>query len=122
MNGNGLSAVPSLDALAADLLKVQELPPEVAKALWLNLCTLEKAVALRVMAASNGHGAPAPTQWLTPQEVAKRLGVKPSLVYELARAGKLKSCKLGKYRRFNEAAVQAYIESQEVDSARIRGG
>ena len=109
---SGPVEIPTLDALVADLSKVDALPPEVARRLWLDLCTLEKAVAMRLMGASNGHATPTSTQLLTPEVAAKRLGVNVSYVYELARAKKLKSCKLGKYRRFDEAAVQAYIQSQ----------
>ena len=115
--------IPTMDELLKDPAKVASLPPEAAQTLLIGWVSLQPVLIQRaLMGTHNGQGATTPIQWLTPQEVAKRLGVKPSLVYELARAGKLKSCKLGKYRRFNEAAVQAYIESQEVDSARIRGG
>ena len=58
----------------------------------------------------NGHATP--TQWLTPQEVAKKLGAKPSLIYELGRQHKLKSYRLGKYRKFDEAEVEAFMKSQ----------
>ena len=52
---------------------------------------------------------PAPARLLTAAEVAERLGFKPGYVYELARAGKIKSRQEGKYIRFTEAAVSEYI-------------
>ena len=45
---------------------------------------------------------------LSMQEVAERLGVKESYGYELARQGKLRSVKMGKYVRVPESALVAY--------------
>lgn len=46
---------------------------------------------------------------MTAAEVAERLGFKPGYVYELARAGRIKSLRQGKYIRFTEAALSKYI-------------
>ena len=105
----------ALDAakLLADLeTRVSQAPVSELPAL---LGTLEKVKVMgwgRMLTTHNGQGTPTPTQFLTPQEVAGRLGVNVSYVYELARAKKLKSTKMGKYRRFDEAAVQAFQASQ----------
>ena len=77
----------------------------------LGLIQIEVALAAsisqsRTSLIENGHATP--TQFLTPEEVAARLAVNVSYVYELARAKKLKSTKMGKYVRFDAAAVQAF--------------
>jgi excisionase family DNA binding protein len=52
------------------------------------------------------------TRLLTPQQVAARLQVPTSRVYAAARRGELPSLKLGKYRRFDEATLEAWIARQ----------
>jgi len=47
---------------------------------------------------------------LTSAEVAELLGVKTSWVDEHARQGDLVSVRLGRYRRFRRADVDAFIE------------
>lgn len=109
---NGPVAIPSLDALASDFSKVAALTPEVAKALWLEIMALEKVVAMRaLMGPQNGHQEPTKnTALLTAKQVAERLNVKKSFVYEVARQKKLKSVKLGdKYVMFTEGAVQDFL-------------
>jgi len=101
---------PMLDVLAKDLAQIDALTPEQAKRLWLEVCALEKALAMRSMAASApDHEAPAKKNALTAKDVAALLNVKPSFVHEMARQHKLKSYKLGKHRRFKPAAVQDYL-------------
>jgi excisionase family DNA binding protein len=45
---------------------------------------------------------------LDPQQVAARLNVPDSYVYDVARQGKLKTVRIGKYLRFTEDAVKEY--------------
>jgi len=45
---------------------------------------------------------------LTIPQVAKRLNVKTSFAYELARQGKLRSVRMGKYIRVTEQALAEY--------------
>lgn len=47
---------------------------------------------------------------LSAEEVAKLLGVDTAYVYSQARAGKIPSIKLGKYRRFSPAQVRKWLE------------
>lgn len=49
-------------------------------------------------------------KWLDAQQVAERLNVPKTFVYEAARQGNLKAMKLGKYVRFTEQAVKDYQE------------
>ena len=101
--------IPSLDALVADPGKAATLPPESAQALLIGLVSLQPVLIQRaLMGAQHGQGEPTKTNALTPEQVAVILNVKPSFVYEMARQKKLKSYKVGKYRRFTEAAVQAF--------------
>jgi excisionase family DNA binding protein len=49
---------------------------------------------------------------LTPQQVAAQLQVPVSQVYNLHRTGRLPSLRIGKYVRFDEAAVAYWLASQ----------
>jgi Mn-containing catalase len=51
---------------------------------------------------------------MTAAEVAERLGVPKSWVYKLSRAGRIPTVALGRYRRFREEAVAAWIEQSRV--------
>ena len=58
------------------------------------------------------------TRLLTAAEVAEMLGVPKSWVYEQSRAGRIPTVALGRYRRFREEAVAAWIEQLESGSRR----
>jgi excisionase family DNA binding protein len=47
---------------------------------------------------------------LTAAEVAQQLQVPPTFVYRLARAGQIPVVQLGRYRRFDQAAIDAWIQ------------
>ncbi len=51
---------------------------------------------------------------LTADEIADRLGVTPQWVWAQARAGRMPHVRLGRYRRFRESAVEAWLEELEV--------
>lgn len=51
---------------------------------------------------------------LTAEEIADRLGVTPQWVWAQARAGRMPHVRLGRYRRFRESAVEAWLEELEV--------
>ena len=46
---------------------------------------------------------------LTADEVAERLGVRTDWVWAQARAGRIPHVRLGRYRRFRESALEAWI-------------
>lgn len=58
-----------------------------------------------------GHGTTSgPEPLLKPGQVASRLGVPTSWVYDKSAAGIIPSVKLGAYRRFRWSEVEAWIE------------
>jgi excisionase family DNA binding protein len=54
---------------------------------------------------------------LTAQEVADYLAVKPSWVLQEARAGRLPVVRVGRYRRFRLAAIEAWAAARERDQS-----
>lgn len=55
-------------------------------------------------------------QLLTAEEIAQRLGVRTQWVWAQARAGRIPHVRLGRYRRFRESAVEAWICELEAES------
>jgi excisionase family DNA binding protein len=53
---------------------------------------------------------------LTAEEIAERLGMKTQWVWAQARAGRIPHVRLGRYRRFRESAVEAWLRNLEADS------
>lgn len=53
------------------------------------------------------------TRLLTAEEVAARLGVPKTWVWARARAAEIPCVRLGRYRRFREDAVDAWIRELE---------
>lgn len=53
---------------------------------------------------------------LTPQRTAEYLGVRPSWVYEQARARRLPHLKLGKHLRFLQDDLDAWIAEQRIEA------
>jgi excisionase family DNA binding protein len=56
------------------------------------------------------------TRLLTVDEVAERLGVTKDWVWAQARAGRIPHVRLGRYRRFREEAIDAWLEQLEQSS------
>ncbi len=54
---------------------------------------------------------------LTAEEIAERLGMKTQWVWAEARAGRIPHVRLGRYRRFRESSVEAWLRNLEGDSA-----
>lgn len=53
------------------------------------------------------------SELITAEDVARRLHVPPTWVYRAARNGDLPSVQCGRYRRFDEADVERWIQSQK---------
>ena len=53
-------------------------------------------------------------QLLTVEQVASLLGVDKAYVYTQARAGKIPSVKLGKYRRFSPSQIKKWLDRKAV--------
>jgi len=56
------------------------------------------------------------TRLLTVDEVAERLGVTKDWVWAQARAGRIPHVRLGRYRRFREEAIDAWLRQLEQSS------
>lgn len=50
---------------------------------------------------------------LTAEEVAERLGMRTDWVWAQARAGRIPHVRLGRYRRFRESALEAWLRDLE---------
>jgi excisionase family DNA binding protein len=59
---------------------------------------------------------PHPEVLITGPEVAERLGVRTDWVWAQARAGRIPHVRLGRYRRFRESALEAWLCGLEADS------
>ena len=57
------------------------------------------------------------TRLLTVDEVAERLGVTKDWVWAQARAGRIPHVQLGRYRRFREEALEAWLADLETNAA-----
>jgi excisionase family DNA binding protein len=55
---------------------------------------------------------------LTAEEIAERLGMKTEWVWAQARAGRIPHVRLGRYRRFRESAVEAWLSDLETGGTR----
>jgi len=65
------------------------------------------------------------TRLLTADEVAERLGVTKGWVWAQARAGRIPHVQLGRYRRFREEALEAWLdhlESSDKGATRLAPG
>jgi len=111
LNSNGKI---SLDELARAPALADDLAPGTVASLLGQAHIAIAALEARLLVASVERKEPPtadhePARLMTAGEVAQRLGFKPGYVYELARAGKIKSLRQGKYTRFSEAALSEYI-------------
>ena len=55
---------------------------------------------------------------LTADQVAELLGMKTDWVWAQARAGQIPHVRLGRYRRFRESAVEAWLQDLEAQDSR----
>ena len=103
-------AAPAVAELLADPALVAELSAEAVRALAPPLAQLYTAVMLRAHEVLAALPAAAVAQaLLTADEVAERLGIAPSYVYELAKSGELRAVRFGKYVRFDPTDIDAFI-------------
>jgi excisionase family DNA binding protein len=57
---------------------------------------------------------------LTPQEMARVLGVQPSTIYQWTHQGFIPHVKLGKFVRFKEGDVLKWVEERTTDGRSVR--
>jgi len=62
------------------------------------------------MTAINGNGNGG---LLTAEEVAARLAVPKSWIYQASRRGEIPTVELGRYKRYREEAIAAWVEARE---------
>ena len=62
------------------------------------------------------YALPAVDRLLTAEEIAERLGMRTDWVWAQARAGLIPHIRLGRYRRFRESAVEAWLRDLEAKS------
>ncbi len=80
---------------------------------------IEGTLQAALQAADNGWH---PAQLLTVPQVAERLALPKSYVYELSRRGELPSLRIGKYVRILASDLRAWIERRKrIDTGMIRG-
>ncbi len=85
---------------AIDALDPVEIPRAAIPAALVRLAALQTALAARLAAEQAPVAAPAPAALLTPKAAAAHLGVPETWLRDKARAGAVKSVKLGLYVRF----------------------
>lgn len=117
-----LASIPSLDSLCQSPELAAALPAAAVAVLLGRAHIASAALEARLLAVSveqtpriepNQARESAPARLITAAQVSERLGFKPSYVYELARAGKLRGARVGKYVRFAESAIDDFIARNE---------
>ena len=108
----------SLDVLAADPGRAQEVSPSVAAELLARLAGLQSLLFSRLLAPDVQTASPGSPgdSLLTIPEVARRLSIPPSHAYELARRGELPTVRVGrKYVRVPRASLEKWLAVQQLD-------
>jgi predicted DNA-binding transcriptional regulator AlpA len=83
-----LAPVPSLDELAVQPERAQDLPPEVARDLLIRLAPLQEVLRLQALVHQGENGqpqAPAADRLLTVAEAAQKLGLSRDYLYRHAK-------------------------------------
>ncbi len=107
-----LSAVPTLDELAADPTRAGTLPLEARQALVLRALAALAALAVVPSPAIPPSEVPDHERLLDVDEAARRLGVSPDWLYR--RAGKIPfTVRLGRSLRFSAHGIERYIQARQ---------
>jgi excisionase family DNA binding protein len=77
------------------------------------LTGLQELRALRSELQKQADASPTLESLLDTEEVAKLLGVDVGYIYEQARANKMPSLKLGKYRKFSPSQLRKWLERKK---------
>ncbi len=106
---NGPVNIPTVDELIHDPAKVMALPPETAKALWLDLITVEKALAMRaMMVVEKPH---LEDRLLTVEQAADILRKTTDWLYRRAYSLPF-TVREGRSLRFSHNGIQKYIQAR----------
>jgi excisionase family DNA binding protein len=109
IEGTRVGAVPTVDAIARDVAQVVGLPKETLVALLLRCAAVQAAVSaelVRTAAADPAPEAPTSPRRMTAKQMAEHLQVPESWISSEARAGRIPKEKVGRYIRFDPAAVE----------------
>jgi excisionase family DNA binding protein len=105
-----------LGDLLGDPRLVEAMPPEVARALLLQLAPLTEALRLRALsppASVNGQPeAPAEDRLLTVEEAAQKLGLSRDWCYRQAKRLPF-AVRIGRQLRFSERGIERYIRQRQ---------
>jgi excisionase family DNA binding protein len=127
---------PTLDLIATDPTVVQTLSRAALEALAIHAVTVHAAITTALLTGDGKPNSEAKSsaddgeeRLLTVPDVARRLGVPPAYVYELARRRGIPTCRLGRYVRIPARELRTWIQERRVDigpravrqSARAKG-
>ncbi len=105
----GPVAIPSLDALASDPSQIDGLPPEVLKALWVDVRNLEKVLVLRMLMAPT-TARPSEDRLLTIDDAAAILGMSKDRLYRTDYPFTVRD---GGLLRFSHNGIQRFIRARQ---------
>jgi excisionase family DNA binding protein len=87
-------------------------PREALPALALELAALQSRLAARMLAEAPAAGIAEEHALLNPKDMAARLGVAESWLREAARSGRVPCVRVGRYVRFDPAAVRRAVNGR----------
>jgi excisionase family DNA binding protein len=87
--------------------------PEAHAALADELCAAVVAIVRRELSAIAGSDQSVPVRLLAVDDVADRLGVGRSRLYQELSAGRIQSIKVGRRRLIPESALYEYVRSMD---------
>lgn len=105
---SGPVEIPGLDELMSDLSKIDTLPPETAKALCLEVMTLEKALMLRAF-MSPTTASPSEDKLLNIDEASALLGMSKDRLYRNDYPFTIRD---GGLLRFSYNGIQKWIKTR----------
>ena len=105
---NGPVEVPTLDSLASDPTKIDTLPPDVVRALWVDVRNLEKVLVLRLLMAPTTASHPE-DKLISIDEAASILGMTKDRLYRHDYPFTIRD---GGLLRFSSNGIQRYIKAR----------
>ncbi|NOU08629.1 MAG: hypothetical protein HOO98_01220 [Nitrospira sp.] len=108
MTPGGPVAIPSLDTLASDPSQIDGLPPEVVKALWVDVRNLEKVLVLRMLTAPS-TASPPEDRLIGIDEASALLGMSKDRLYRTEYPFVIRD---GGLLRFSNNGIQRWIKNR----------
>src|SRR5215470_13678420 len=111
-----IATVPTLTEVAAQPERINDLAPEAARALLVQLATLQAPLLARALAGGAAHGGEA-DELLTIDLAARRLGMSPAWLYR--HAARLPfTRRVGRQVRFSARQLESYIANRATGQQR----